>query len=145
MLKSKDFLTPEEEQEIVNAIGVAEKNTSGEIRVHLEKNTTQEAINRAMEVFHLLEMEKTKDRNGVLIYLATETKSFAICGDVGIDKKVPEKFWDSTRDIMVSHFKNGNFKQGLIDGILMAGEQLKTHFPYQFDDENELPNTLSKG
>jgi len=145
MLKTKDFLTPEEEQEIVNAIGVAEKNTSGEIRVHLEKNTTQEAINRAMEVFHLLEMEKTKDRNGVLIYLATETKSFTICGDVGIDKKVPENFWDSTRDIMVSHFKNGNFKQGLIDGILMAGEQLKTHFPYQFDDENELPNTLSKG
>ena len=145
MLKTKDFLTPEEEQEIVNAIGVAEKNTSGEIRVHLEKNTNQEAINRAMEVFHLLEMEKTKDRNGVLIYLATETKSFAICGDVGIDKKVPENFWDSTRDIMVSHFKNGNFKQGLIDGILMAGEQLKTHFPYQFDDENELPNTLSKG
>ena len=73
------------------------------------------------------------------------SKQFAICGDEGIDKKVADDFWDTTKDIMLAHFKNGNFKQGLIDGILKAGEQLKTHFPHQENDINELSNEISKG
>jgi uncharacterized membrane protein len=145
MTKVKAFLSPEDEQEIVSAIGIAEKNTSGEIRVHLEKENTIAPMDRALEVFHHLQMEKTQDRNGVLIYLAYESKQFAICGDEGIDKKVPANFWNSTKDIMVAHFKNNNFKQGLIDGILQAGEQLKTHFPHQDDDIDELSNEISKG
>jgi uncharacterized membrane protein len=145
MPNTKAFLTPQEEQEIVAAIGIAEKNTSGEIRVHLEKTTSMAPIDRAVEVFHQLEMEKTKERNGVLIYLAYESKQFAICGDEGIDKKVPTDFWNSTKDTMRAQFTQGNFKQGLIDGILKAGEQLKTHFPYQEDDIDELSNEISKG
>ncbi len=141
----KAFLTPEEEQEIVLAIGQAEKNTSGEIRVHIEKETSMAPIDRAVEVFHQLQMEQTQERNGVLIYLAVASKQFAICGDEGIDKKVADDFWDTTKDIMLAHFKNGNFKQGLIDGILKAGEQLKTHFPHQENDINELSNEISKG
>jgi len=145
MSKVEDFLTPAEEQEIVAAIGLAEKNTSGEIRVHIEKETSMAPIDRAVEVFHMLHMEQTQQRNGVLIYLAVESKQFAICGDAGIDSKVAADFWDTTKDIMLAHFKNGHFKQGLIDGILKAGEQLKTHFPYQDDDTNELSNEISKG
>jgi uncharacterized membrane protein len=145
MSKVEDFLTTAEEQEIVAAIGVAEKNTSGEIRVHIEKETSMAPIDRAVEVFNQLQMQQTQERNGVLIYLAVKSKQFAICGDEGIDKKVAADFWDTTKDIMLSHFKNGNFKQGLIDGILKAGEQLKTHFPYQSDDTDELSNEISKG
>ncbi|WP_162127260.1 TPM domain-containing protein [Flavobacterium phycosphaerae] len=145
MSKVEDFLTTAEEQEIVAAIGMAEKNTSGEIRVHIEKETSMAPIERAVEVFNQLQMQQTQERNGVLIYLAVKSKQFAICGDEGIDQKVPTDFWDTTKDIMVSHFKNGNFKHGLIDGILKAGEQLKTHFPYQSDDTNELSNEISKG
>jgi uncharacterized membrane protein len=90
-------------------------------------------------------MEKTQARNGVLFYVSVLDHTFAIIGDEGIDKAVEADFWDCTKDIMLSHFKNGNFKQGLIDGVLRAGEQLKKHFPYQSDDTNELSNEISKG
>jgi len=145
MSKIEDFLTKEEEQEIVTAIGIAEKNTSGEIRVHIEKETSIAPFERAVEVFHHLQMEQTQERNGVIIYVAVKSKQFAIYGDKGINEKVPTNFWDSTKDTIISHFKNGNFKHGLIDGILKAGEQLKTHFPYEDADTNELSNEISKG
>ena len=145
MSKVEDFLTKEEEQEIVAAIGVAEKNTSGEIRVHIEKETSIAAIDRAVEVFHTLNMENTQERNGVIIYVAVKSHQFAIYGDKGINDKVGTDFWDCTKDVMADHFKNGNFKQGLIDGILNAGEQLKKHFPYQDSDTDELTNEISRG
>ena len=145
MSKVEDFLTKAEEQEIVEAIGIAEKNTSGEIRVHIEKENTIAPLVRAMEVFRNLNMENTEERNGVIIYVAVKSHQFAIYGDKGINEKVGHDFWDCTKDAMANHFKNGNFKQGLIDGILRAGEQLKTHFPYQSDDTNELSNEISKG
>lgn len=145
MSKVEDFLTIAEEQEIVEAIVKAEKDTSGEIRVHIEKENTIAPLDRAMEVFRNLQMENTQERNGVIIYLAVKSKHFAIYGDKGINEKVGIDFWDSTKEIMQNHFKNGNFKQGLIDGILKAGEQLKTHFPFQDNDTNELSNEISKG
>jgi uncharacterized membrane protein len=145
MSKLEDFLSKAEEQEIVEAIGKAEKNTSGEIRVHIEKENTIAPLDRAMEVFRNLQMENTQGRNGVIIYVAVKSKHFAIYGDKGINEKVDIDFWDSTKEIMQNHFKNGNFKQGLIDGILKAGEQLKNHFPFQDNDTNELSNEISKG
>ena len=145
MSKVEEFLTKAEEQEIVEAIGIAEKNTSGEIRVHIEKETSIAAIDRAMEVFRNLNMENTQERNGVIIYVAVKSKQFAIYGDKGINEKVGADFWDSTKDSMQNHFQNGNFKQGLIDGILKAGEQLKTHFPYHDEDIDELSNEISIG
>jgi uncharacterized membrane protein len=145
MSKVEDFLTKEEESAIVEAIRVAEKNTSGEIRVHIEKSTSLDAYDRAMEVFHELNMDATELQNGVLIYLAVNDKTFVICGDKGINDVVALDFWDCTRDAMVSQFKLGNYKQGLIDGILNAGEQLKKYFPWQEGDTNELSNEISKG
>lgn len=145
MSKVEDFLTKEEENAIVEAIRVAEKNTSGEIRVHIEATTSLDAYDRAMEVFHELNMDATELQNGVLIYLAVNDKTFVICGDKGINDVVAPDFWDCTRDAMVSQFKLGNYKQGLIDGILNAGEQLKKYFPWQEGDTNELSNEISKG
>jgi uncharacterized membrane protein len=124
---------------------MAEKETSGEIRVHIEKTTSIDAFDRAMEVFHLLEMDKTELKNGVLIYVAVKDKTFVICGDQGINEVVSNDFWDSTKEIMVSHFKKGDFKQGLIEGISKAGNELKLYFPYQQGDTNELSNEISKG
>ncbi len=145
MSKVEDFLTKEEERDIVEAIRMAEKETSGEIRVHIEKTTSIDAFDRAMEVFHLLEMDKTQLKNGVLIYVAVKDKTFVICGDQGINEVVSNDFWDSTKEIMVSHFKKGDFKQGLIEGISKAGNELKLYFPYQQGDTNELSNEISKG
>ena len=145
MSKVEDFLTAQEEQEIVEAIQTAEKNTSGEIRVHIEKTTSIDAFDRALEVFNLLKMDETALKNGVLIYLAVADKSFVICGDEGINDVVENDFWDCTKDLMLLQFKKGNFKQGLIDGILKAGERLKTYFPHEGNDVNELSNEISKG
>ncbi|UGU14825.1 TPM domain-containing protein [Sinomicrobium kalidii] len=146
MSKVEDFLSQKEEQEIINAIREAERNTSGEVRVHIEKTAGSSShYERAIEVFGQLKMNNTKLGNGVLIYVAVEDRAFAICGDKGINKVVPDNFWNSTKDIIAGHFKNGKFKQGLVEGILMAGEQLKKHFPWQTDDVNELPDEISKG
>jgi len=145
MSKIEDFLSVEEEQDIINAIRDAEKNTSGEIRIHIEKTSKSDTFNRAMEVFHYLKMDNTKLQNAVLIYVAVEDKTFVIYGDKGINDVVSKDFWDSTKDIIQSHFKIGNFKQGLIDGILKAGEQLEQHFPWQQNDTDELSNEISKG
>lgn len=145
MSKVEDFLSKEKEQDIVKAILDAEKNTSGEIRVHIEAHTRLEPIERAKEVFQMLKMGNTKAENGVLIYLAVNDRKFAIYGGRGIDKVVPDDFWDSTRDAIQAQFKKNDFKQGIIDGILKAGKELRTHFPWQQGDINELSDEVSKG
>lgn len=145
MSKVEDFLSPEEEQEIISAIKTAEKNTSGEIRVHLEATTDLDHVDRALDVFEELEMHNTKLKNGVLIYIAVEDRNFVIFGDKGINDVVADTFWDSTKNLMQSHFKAGSFKDGIVAGILEAGQQLKKHFPWSSDDINELPDTISKG
>src|SRR5690606_37265127 len=129
MSKVEDFLTVQEEQEIITAIRKAEYKTSGEIRIHIEKKALTDTIERALVVFHDLKMNNTKLQNAVLIYVAVEDKNFVIFGDKGINDVVPDDFWDSTKEIMQSYFKIGNFKQGLIEGVLKAGTQLAKHFP----------------
>ena len=141
----EDFLTPGQEKEIVEAIIHAEKQTSGEIRVHIEKTSNGDVNERAHNVFHLLKMDETELQNGVLIYVAVEDRSFVICGDKGIDKVVPDNFWDKTKEAIENQFKNGDFKNGIIEGVLMAGEQLKHFFPFTNNDRNELDNEISKG
>ena len=145
MSRVEKLLSNDEEQEIVLAILAAEKNTSGEIRVHMESHTRLNHFDRAKEVFHLLKMDNTKDENGVLIYVAVNDKKFVIFGDAGIDKVVPSNFWDSTRDVIQTQFKNNNFKQGIIDGIQSAGKELESHFPWKHGNTNELSNEISKG
>lgn len=142
---AKELFTEEQIKFIEQAIGEAEQNTSGEIRVHIEKRCKEDVLDRASHVFSLLEIQKTELRNGVLFYLATEDKQFAILGDVGINAVVPKGFWHEIRDLMVDYFKKGQFTEGLAEGIKKSGEQLKSHFPYQSDDVDELPNEVSFG
>ncbi len=139
------YLTEKDKLEITNAIRVAETNTSGEIRVHLEKNCVGEVLDRAAYLFEKLEMHKTELRNGVLFYVAIEDKKFAILGDAGINEKVPDDFWESTKDVVIEKLKEGKIAKGLASGIIKAGEQLKVHFPYQDDDVNELSDEISFG
>ena len=144
MSKTEDFLSKAEEQEIVHAIVEAEKNTSGEIRVHIEEHTEKSPLERAQEVFFELKMDETQDRNGVLFYVCVSDKKFAILGDKGINEAVESDFWDCTKDTVIANFKEGKFKKGLVEGILRAGERLKKNFPYQSDDTNELSNEISR-
>ncbi len=140
----EEFLNPEEEKQIVEAIRKAEKNTSGEIRVHLEKNSTSEGKERAVEVFKELGMHHTAQKNGVLFYVDVDNKIFVILGDEGINKVVPADFWESIKDKVISRFKEGKYGAGLVEGIKEVGEKLKKYFPYQEDDINELPDEISK-
>ena len=123
---TEDFLSTFDEQEIIQAIAEAEKETSGEIRVHIEEHSDLPVLERAQEVFKTLNMHKTSARNGVLFYIGVKDRHFAIIGDDGIDKVVPYDFWESTKKKVIEHFKMHHFKQGIIAGILHTGKQLKT-------------------
>jgi uncharacterized membrane protein len=137
------ILNTAEEQILVAAIATAEKNTSGEIRVHIEKACKGDVLERAKIVFEKLGMTATEARNGVLIYIAEESHKFAIIGDAGIHEKVGHDFWDHSKDLMLAHFKKGAFVTGIKEAVLSCGEALKQHFPYQKNDANELSNDIS--
>jgi uncharacterized membrane protein len=142
-MNASKFFTQAEKDEILSAIRVAESETSGEIRVHVETHCKVEVLDRAAYIFDKLGMQKTALRNGVLFYLAISDHKFAILGDVGINRKVPEDFWNNISSRLSELFRQGKFTQGLSEGILMAGEQLKQHFPHQDDDINELSDEIS--
>jgi len=142
---AKSFFSKEEKLEIKKAILNAELDTSGEIRVHIETECKGEVLDRASHLFSKLEMDKTDLHNGVLFYLAFKSQKFAIIGDKGINKEVPEKFWQDIKATMAAKFSSDEYTQGLVDGIAMAGVRLKKHFPHHIDDINELPDEISFG
>lgn len=142
----KDLFTKEQQAQIEAAIKQAETDTSGEIRVHIERHIEEDVLDHAAFIFEQLEMHKTELRNGVLFLLVVEDRQLAIIGDAGINAKVKEGFWDEIRDHMVAHFKKGNYTEGLSQGILMAGKALKEHFPFdKKGDKNELSDEISFG
>ena len=145
MFPSKSFFSAEQVKAIESTIKSAEQNSSGEIRVHIENHCNVEPLFRATKVFHKLKMHKTDLHNGVLFYLATKDKKFAIVGDAGIHKNVPEGFWDLVRDKMLTQFKQEKFTEGLCEGIAMAGQELKKYFPHSSSDKNELSNEVTFG
>jgi uncharacterized membrane protein len=142
-MKASSFFTKEQQELILESVRVAEKETSGEIRVHIETSCPENVLDRAAWVFGKLGMNKTAERNGVLFYLAVDDRKFAIIGDAGINAKVPAGFWDEISELLKNSFREGKFTEGLSTGIIKAGEQLKAHFPYSKDDVNELPDEIS--
>jgi uncharacterized membrane protein len=138
------FLSKEQEASIVESISQAEKETSGEVRVHIEKTCPHESpTERAKEVFAELEMHNTEQRNGVIIYVAHKDRKVAIWGDEGIHEKVGQNFWDDELKLLLKYFKAEDYETGLSEVVLKVGHKLKEHFPYQKDDINELPNEIS--
>ncbi|MFW6094890.1 MAG: TPM domain-containing protein [bacterium] len=144
-MKPSEFFTKEQKKQITEAIKEAELNTSGEIRLHVEKRCKIDVMDRAAYIFDKLNMQKTEKRNGVLFYLSLEDRKFAILGDAGINAVTPDNFWDEIKDTILKHFKENKYTEGLVKGIKMAGDALKEYFPYQSDDVNELSNEISYG
>ena len=140
-----NFFDVRQKVEITTAIQEAELNTSGEIRVHIENELNGDVLDRAAYIFEKLGVHNTKERNGILFYLAFGSKKYAILGDAGINEKVEDNFWDEIKDEMSKNFNKEDFAEGLITGIILTGEQLKKHFPYQTDDVNELSDEISFG
>ena len=142
-MKASSFFTAEEKEKVLASIREAEKETSGEIRIHVDDECREEVLDRAAWIFKKLGMEKTDERNGVLFYLAVSDRKFAILGDSGINAKVPAGFWDCVSELLTKNFKEGKFTEGLSAGIILAGQQLKKHFPYKKEDINELTDEIS--
>lgn len=134
--------TSEDQELIATAIAEAEKATSGEIRIAIDKHCHGSAFEKATQYFTDLGMDKTAQRNGVLIYLSYSDQKFAIIGDRGIDKVVPDDFWETTQVAMKAHFLSGKVAEGIVAGVALAGEKLALFFPYQTGDINELPNDI---
>ena len=141
---AKDFFTATEQDDIRQAILMAELDTSGEIRVHIENTCEGEVLDRAAQVFKQLGMTKTKLRNGVLVYLAIRNRKFAIIGDAGVHQRCGDAFWKALADEMSGHFRKSEFTAGLVHGIRKAGDLLAGHFPRQPDDVNELPDEIAR-
>jgi uncharacterized membrane protein len=137
------ILNREEDQRVVEAIRQAERNTSGEIKVHIENRCKGNVEQRSLFIFDKLKLNETQLRNGVLIYLAIKDHKFAILGDKGINDVVEDNFWNDVKDLMLNQFKEGRFAEGLEQGIMRCGEKLKAYFPYQSDDINEIPDDIS--
>jgi uncharacterized membrane protein len=142
-MNASTFFTREQQAAILAAVKEAENQTSGEIRVHIETSCNEDVLDHAAWVFKKLGMHKTAERNGVLFYLAIKDRKFAVIGDAGINSKVPAGFWDDVKELLLRRFRDGKFTEGLSEGIIMAGEHLKKHFPHKIDDANELPDEIS--
>jgi uncharacterized membrane protein len=136
------FFSEEEKKNISTAISKAEARTDAEIRIHLEISCKKDPLKRAKEVFAKLKMHKTKQRNGILFYIAVEDKKFAVFGDKGIAEKVPEDFWQEEKNLVIENFKNSNYEKGLIQAIEIMGEKLAELFPFS-GYKNELSNEIS--
>jgi uncharacterized membrane protein len=145
--KPIDLFSDKEKEAIKNAIQAAEKQTSGEVRVYVEDDCKHEdAIHRAIEIFHGLNMDKTVQRNGTLIYIAIQPQKLAIYADQGIYTAAEEKIWDGILQHLKDHFKNKNYAQGIIEAVQKIGDELSHHFSYDGSiDKNELPDELVFG
>ena len=137
------MLTASEKEEIQECIRLAELKTSGEIRVHIDKKCDSDPFEKAITIFNKLKMYKTRDRNGVLIYISFSDRKLAIIGDEGINSVVPTDFWESTKNELIFRFKRNEFAQGIIDAVNEAGKQLQQYFPVKSDDKNELSNEIT--
>lgn len=142
-MRASKFFNSTQKKLIFETIQIAERNTSGEIRVHIENHCKEDVLDRSKYLFYDLQMDNTEKNNGVLIYLAVVDKKFAIIGDEGIDKATPDDFWDSIRDNMQKNFIKGDFANGIVEAINETGKKLAEFFPYQNDDINELSDEIS--
>jgi uncharacterized membrane protein len=141
-MKAREFLNKLRHEEIVAAIQAAEKLTSGEIRVFISRNPVEDPVPAAQNQFVALGMEKTRDRNGVLIFVAPRAHKFAVIGDVAVHARCGEEFWTELAREMSSHFRKSEFTAGIVHGVRKAGELLAAHFPRRPGDTNELSDQV---
>lgn len=142
-MKPQDFFTAEQKTQIENSIFESEKQTSGEIRLHIDRTCKGNVLDEAVMIFKKMKMDTTELRNGVLLYLSIEDRKFAIIGDQGINAVVPTDFWDTIYKTIVQYFKQEQYAEGLCWAIMEAGKQLQHYFPISKNDTNELSNEIS--
>jgi uncharacterized membrane protein len=141
-MSAPKFVKQLREDEIVEAICAAERKTSGELRVFISHKSVEDPVAAARAEFARLGMEKTRERNAVLIFLAPDTRKFAVIGDLGVHARCGDDFWQELARAMTAHFRKSEFTEGIVQGIKRAGELLAEHFPRRPDDGNELSDRV---
>ncbi len=144
-LTAEELLSPADLQRVRDAVREAEEHTSGEIRVHLDDTIVDDVLDHAAFVFEELGMHRTKDRNGVLIYVSVAQRRAAVVGDAGINDRLSPGYWNETLGVILEQFKADRYVEGLCMGVQRLGTQLRTHFPREADDRNELSDDVSIG
>jgi uncharacterized membrane protein len=144
-MRSKTFLRKLAHDRIISAIAAAEKKTSGEIRVFIQRGEIGDPVAAAQTQFKKLGMTATGERNGVLIFVAPRSQKFAVIGDEAVHQRCGEEFWKQLVEKMQQHFRAENFTDAMVEAISQAGELLARHFPRGADNRNELPNTVEEG
>ncbi|MBK7477842.1 MAG: TPM domain-containing protein [Haliscomenobacter sp.] len=139
------FISKQQEEAIIHAIRDAESQTSGEVRVHIQKKLAGPVLQEAQKVFFKLNMHQTRQRNGVLFFISPENRQFAVLGDQGINEVVPSHFWEDIRDLLREHFRQGLVSEGISAAVRMVGEKLHAYFPVQTENPNELSDDISFG
>jgi len=142
-MASDDLLTKEQEQQVIEAIKKAELQTSGEIRLHIEHNCSQDPLERAARIFQELGMDQTEQQNGVLIYIASEDHQAAVYAGKGIHEQVEDGFWNDVLNQLIEYFKEGAFVDGIESAVHKVALKLENLYPYQKGDTNELSNEIS--
>jgi len=145
VLTAEEFLPESDRKRVAEAIRIAEQRTSGEIRVHIEDHIEEDVLDHAAFIFNELGMQRTKDRNGVLIYVSVADRKAAVIGDGGINDLVPPRFWHDVLSVMQIHFAAGRHADGLCEAASMVGEKLRDLHPFQRNDTDELSNEVSIG
>jgi uncharacterized membrane protein len=145
--KQKEFFRPEEKERIVEAVRNTERMTSGEIRIFIESRCRYvDALDRAKEIFFSLKMDKTQDRNGVLLYVAMKDRQLAVFGDEGIHQRVGSEYWNREVKTLIRNFNKDDYAEGIRECVVDIGEALHKHFPFNNDtDKNELPDDIVFG
>ncbi len=144
-IEIEDWLTREELDRVRGAVQRAEQHTSGEIRVHLDVAIMEDVMDHAAFVFGNLGMDKTRERNGVLLYVSVPGRKVAVVGDTAIHAKLGNAYWQGVLDTVLAHFRQDRFCDGLCEGVRLLGEKLQEHFPHRRDDKDELSNEVSFG
>ena len=140
------FVAALDDDRIVAAIREAEARSRGEVRVHVSNHPVEDARAAAVAVFERLGMTSTKERNGVLLFVAPESRSFAVLGDQAIHERCGEGFWTAVAEAMSGEFRAGRFTEGIVAGVARIGAELERHFPRRpgETDRNELPDAVSR-
>jgi uncharacterized membrane protein len=142
-VKTKQFISQMDEKKLVAAIAEVESKTSAEIRVFISHKKLDDALGAARRAFGDLGMSKTRERNGVLIFVAPAVRKFAVMGDAGVHQRCGDEFWNILADEMNGHFRKAEFTAGILHAVGKAGALLAQHFPRRPDDVNELPDDLA--
>lgn len=145
-MRTKTFLSQLDHDRIIEAIKAAEANTSGQVRIYIQRGKLEsDPVIAAQEKFRKLGMQATRERNGVLIFVVPRARKLAVIGDEGVHQKCGDAFWQELVDRMRVHFQNENFTDALVEAIEEAGKLLARHFPKTSAPRNELPDEIIEG